>query len=140
LECLDIVELVVRLPQVRFPFDVTGGVAKFRHRRGELERIAVELDARRAARWAEPRLRGLLGAGPCSITIAPRAFGATVTILSTDRGRPPSALAFELALVADPELTIVTHSARGANLPGPATALAIRATSRLLGDVAKREG
>ncbi|MBX3201078.1 MAG: hypothetical protein KF894_23255, partial [Labilithrix sp.] len=32
--CLDVVELVVRLPNVRFPFDVTGGVAKFRHRRG----------------------------------------------------------------------------------------------------------
>lgn len=140
LACLDVVELVVRLPQVRFPFDVTGGVAKFRHRRGELERVAVEIDARRAARWAEPRLRGLLGAGPCSVTISPRAFGATVTVLSTDTGRPPSALAFELALLPDPELTIVTHSARGASLPGPATALAIRAMSRLLGDAAKREG
>src|SRR5690606_16022674 len=104
--------------------DVTGGVAKFRHRRGELDRIAFEIDARRAARWAEPLLRGLLGSGPCAVTIAPRAFGATITILSTDattpaaKGRrPPSALAFEVALVATPELALVVHTARGANVP-----------------------
>jgi tetratricopeptide (TPR) repeat protein len=145
--CLDVVELVVRLPNVRFPFDVTGGVAKFRHRRGELERIAFEIDARRAARWAEPLLRGLIGAGATSVTIAPRAFGATITLLSThgtshaDTPRkPPSALAFEVALVGTPELALVVHSARGANLPAPATLLAMRAMSTLLGDAAKREG
>ncbi|MBX3214717.1 MAG: hypothetical protein KF850_21960 [Labilithrix sp.] len=164
LACLDVVELVVRLPNVRFPFDVTGGVAKFRHRRGELERIAVELDARRAARWAEPLLRGLVGAGPCAVTIAPRAFGATVTIVATDpsaarsgapaarpdappapagvapRVRHARALAFEVALVATPDLALVVHAARGANLPAPATLLAMRALGALVGDVAKREG
>ena len=35
MECVDVVELVVRLPHVKFPFDVSGGVAKFRHKRGE---------------------------------------------------------------------------------------------------------
>ncbi|MBX3223563.1 MAG: tetratricopeptide repeat protein, partial [Labilithrix sp.] len=154
--CLDVVELVVRLPNVRFPFDVTGGVAKFRHRRGELERIAVELDARRAARWAEPLLRGLIGAGPCAVTIAPRAFGATFTLLATDPSAPPGgrpgaagarpstgrarALAFEVALVGSPELSLVVHAARGANLQAPATLLAMRALAALLGDAAKREG
>ncbi len=141
-ECLDIVELVVRLPSVRFPFDVTGGVAKFRHRRGELERIAIELDARRVARWAELRLRGLVGAGPCEVTIAPRAFGATITVLATDPGAPLGhrALAFEVAAVATPELTLVVHSARGANLAAPATTLGLRAMTALLGDTARREG
>jgi tetratricopeptide (TPR) repeat protein len=149
-ECLDVVELVVRLPNVRFPFDVTGGVAKFRHRRGELERVAVELDARRAARWAEPLLRGLIGTGRCEVTIAPRAFGATVTLLAMDATAPEHrvsprplgqrALAFEVALVGTPEIALVVHSARGANLPSPATLLAMRVMSTLLGDVAKREG
>ena len=145
--CLDVVELVVRLPNVRFPFDVTGGIAKFRHRRGELDRMALELDARRAARWAEPLLRGLLGAGPCAVTVSPRAFGATITLLSTDARfagerapAPPRALAFEVAVVATPELTIVVHTARGTNLPAPATLLAVRAMSVLLGDAAKRQG
>lgn len=145
--CLDVVELVVRLPNVRFPFDVTGGIARFRHRRGELDRIGIEIDARRAARWAEPLLRGLLGPGPCSVTVTPRAFGATVTLLSADASlsvektrRPPRALAFEVAFTATPELGLVVHTARGANLPAPATVLSLRAMSVLLGDVAKREG
>jgi cellulose synthase operon protein C len=163
---LDVVELVVRLPNVRFPFDVTGGIAKFRHRRGELERIAVELDARRVARWAEPQLRGLVSVGPCTVTIVPRAFGATVTIVASPlamgeaemlhqfrsgepgargRVRGPSALAFEVALAggANAELAIAVHTARGANLQAPATQLAIRALDTLLGahgEHVKREG
>jgi tetratricopeptide (TPR) repeat protein len=146
-ECLDIVELVVRLPHVKFPFDVSGGVAKFRHKRGELERVSVELDARRVGRWAEPRLRGLLSPGPCSVVLEPRAFGATMTVHA--RSNPSTAathtrlaaLAFEVALVpSHDELTVVVHAARGANLVEPATALAIRAMSALLGDAARREG
>lgn len=131
---VEVVELVIRLPRVRFPFDVTGGVARFRHRRGELERIAVELDARRAARLAEPLLRGLLGTGPCAVTVAPRAFGATVSIQTAGR-----ALAFEVAIAAGAELALVVHDARGANLPAPATQLALQAMGRLLGE-ARREG
>ncbi len=157
LQPLDIVELVVRLPNVRFPFDVTGGIAKFRHRRGELERLAVELDARRAARWAEAQLRGLLSVGPCTVSIAPRAFGATVTIVAsppsigeTDvldplsgKKREAVALAFEIAIAGGPsaELAIAVHTARGANLPAPATLLAIRAVATLLGsDHVERRG
>ncbi len=139
LGCLDVTELFVRLPSVRFPFDVTGGVAKFRHRRGVLDRASLELDARRAARWAEPKLRGLLGTGPCEVTLALRAFGATVTILDISSGLP-RALAFELALLAGPELTVIVHTARGANLPRPATQSAIRAVHLLFGDRARREG
>jgi hypothetical protein len=145
LACLEVVELVVRLPHVKFPFDVSGGVARFRHKRGELERLAVELDARRVARWAEPRLRGLLSAGPCTVVVEPRAFGATVTIharASTGAPAPGtrmSALAFEVALVpSHAELAIAVHSARGAHLVEPATSLAIRAVDALLGDAARR--
>lgn len=167
---LDVVELVVRLPNVRFPFDVTGGITKFRHRRGELDRMALELDARRVARWAEPQLRGLIAAGPCTVSIVPRAFGATVTLVA---GAPPMgeanasasadadanadlqrqgeggrtssesrALAFEIAFAggASAELAIVVHTARGANLVAPATLLAIRAVATLIGEHATREG
>jgi cellulose synthase operon protein C len=137
LGCLDVVELVVRLPRVRFPFDVTGGVAKFRHRRGELERLAIEIDARRAARHCEPLLRGLLGTGACQVAIALRAFGATITILSALDAR---ALAFEVSLLPGPDVALVVHDARGANLPGPATTLALRAAARLWGDATTREG
>lgn len=162
LECIDVVDVVVRLPHVKFPFDVSGGVAKFRHKRGELERLTLELDARRVARWAEPRLRGLLGGPargkgtpastaegtpPCTVIVEPRAFGATVTVhartnvsLAARLGRL-SALAFEIALVpSQTDLSVVVHGARGAHLLEPATTLAIRAMTALLGDAAKREG
>ncbi|MBX3232438.1 MAG: hypothetical protein KF837_34250 [Labilithrix sp.] len=140
LACVDVVELVVRLPNVRFPFDVTGGVTKFRHRRGELERVAIELDARKVARWAEPRLRGLLGPERPTLSILPRAFGATIAVLDGAAVAAPPALAFEVALVAAPQPVLVVHGARGANLPAPATVLALRAMTMLLGEHATREG
>ena len=147
IECLDVVELVVRLPHVKFPFDVSGGVARFRHKRGELEQVGVELDARRVARWAEPRLRGLLSPAPCAVAIEPRAFGATMTVHA--RNSPSaaaphtrtSALAFEVAIVpSHDDVTVIVHGARGAHLVEPATVLAIRAMATLLGDGARREG
>ncbi len=137
---IDLVDLVIRLPQVRFPFDVTGGVAKFRHRRGILERVAIELDSRRLARWAEPFLRGLVGVGPCTVAIAPRAWGATLSVLASTNGERSAVLAFEIALVGGPDLVMIAHTARGVNLPAPATVLALQAMARLLGEHARREG
>ena len=136
IECLDVPELTVKIPHVRFPFDVSGGVAKFRHKRGEIERVRVEVDSRRASRWVEPRVRGLLGAAPGSVAIALRAFGATITL-----GGETSALAFELSLVPrNEDAVLVVHGARGVALTAPATLLALRATSAILGEHAKREG
>lgn len=133
---IDAVELTVRLPQVRFPFDVSGGVAKFRHKRGELERLAIEIDQRRLARWAEPKLRGLIDAGPCTVIVDARAFGATVSVQSGIR-----ALAFEVAVMPTrDDVVVVVHGARGAHLPEPATALALRAMAALLGTEAPRAG
>jgi len=146
--CVDVVELAVRLSQVRFPFDVSGGVAKFRHKRGDLDRIGLELDSRRVARWAEPLLRGLLTPGPCSVRLEPRPFGATVSVHarpSVSKAAPHAhlpALAFELALAPSrgDDAVVVVHGARGAHLLEPATTLALRATAALLGDGARREG
>ncbi len=139
LACADVIELVVRLPHVRFPFDVTGGVAKFRHRRGELERLAIEIDARRAARWAEPKVRGVIAAGPCSVTIAPRSAGATITILAREADEL-RVLVFDVELVpSQADVVLVVHASRGIALAAPASLLALRAASALLGG-ATREG
>lgn len=147
LACFEVVELVVRLPHVKFPFDVSGGIARFRHKRGELERISIEIDSRRFARWAEPRLRGLITTGACTVRVEPRGFGATFTVVASSRSiskareAPVAALAFELALVpTQDDLVIAVFGARGAHLAEPATALAIRALETLLGDVARRDG
>lgn len=145
LACLDVSELVVRLPHVRFPFDVSGGVAKFRHKRGELERLTVELDTRKLARWAEPKLRGLLSAGPCSVSVEARRLGVTVTVWGRTTKAAAhahvAALAFEASLLTSgDDLVVVVHEARGTNLASPPTALAIRAMATLLGGAASREG
>src|SRR4051812_18214046 len=58
---LRVTELQAGLPGVRFPVDLTGGVARFRHRRGELTRLCVEVHATELVAWAAPRLRGILG-------------------------------------------------------------------------------
>lgn len=145
--CLDLTELVVRLPRVRFPFDVSGGVAKFRHKRGELERLTVELDARHLARFASERLRGLIATGPCTVDVAPRRLGATITVSGrTTPSAAPStlrvaALAFEVwAMPSGEDVVLVVASARGANVSAPPTTLAMRAMAALLGDAARREG
>ncbi|EYF05718.1 tetratricopeptide repeat protein [Chondromyces apiculatus] len=64
-------ELVVRIPGLRFPLDLSGGVTRFRHRRGELERLVVEIRGGDLSTWAMPRMRGLLGTGPVDLLIAP---------------------------------------------------------------------
>src|SRR5207302_536208 len=56
-------ELRVLLPDVRFPVDLTGGVARFRHRRGKLERLAISVDAAALADAVAAHLEGLVGVG-----------------------------------------------------------------------------
>lgn len=148
--CLTLTELVVRLPRVRFPFDVSGGVAKFRHKRGELERLTVEIEARRFSAWAEPRLRGLVGIGPCHVGVEGRRLGATITVdaraeravgRSFARRIGVAALVFDVEIASSgDDLVVVVHGARGANLHAAPTKLALDATAELLRGAARREG
>src|SRR6185312_6483378 len=59
--CVRVAELAAALPGMRFPVDVSGGVARFRHRRGDLRVLRLEIAARAVEKWAAPRLRGLVG-------------------------------------------------------------------------------
>jgi tetratricopeptide (TPR) repeat protein len=154
LGCLQIAELELAITTVRFPLDVSGGVGRFRHRRGELQRLFVEVGARDLERWAAPLLRGLLGPRSPEVWAAVRRAGATIAVVddasgtATPRGATPGdpasvlrVLAFELTLSAEgDDLHLCVTRARGAGLVAPATQLAIRATSALLGARAGREG
>jgi tetratricopeptide (TPR) repeat protein len=136
--CIDVTEIAVVLPGVRFPLDVSGGVSRFRHRRGELRRLGIELDARSLERWAAPRLRGIVSTESPTVWIATRRDAATVGISSREAD---VVLAFDVTLDThedDVRLT-VTH-ARGMALAAPATSLAIAAMRAVLGDRATREG
>ena len=138
LECLDVTEIAVALAGVRFPLDVSGGVARFRHRRGELKRLALEIDARELERWAAPKLRGIVSTAAPDVWIAVRRDAATVGIASRDAA---AVLAFEVTLdTHEDDVRLTVAHARGIGLPAPPTALAIAALGALLKDRGAREG
>jgi tetratricopeptide (TPR) repeat protein len=165
IECFRVVELSTSLPGVRFPVDVSGGVARFRHRRGELQTLRLEMAARDLERWMAPRLGGLLGTrapevwiqvGRARSTVCVSAVSpdvrAAVNPLSaaggaardsadggTDRDAP--IVAFDVHALAEGEgLVLVVSNARGASLPEPPTAIAIACLGAVLGPSARRAG
>ena len=135
---LELTELAVTLPAVRFPVDVSGGVQRFRHRRGVLERVTVEGSTDALARELAPKLRGLLGERTPWLWIAVRPWGATIGVVDDQRGR---GLAFETAIDAfEDELRLTVFGARGLGLHRPAVALAAEALAAVVGRVARRDG
>ncbi len=152
LACLTVTELSATLPGVRFPVDVSGGVPRFRHRRGQLQRLQLELPVRALEHWASPKLRGVVGTRSPEVWVAATTVRATVCVsatgpledapplLSRGRGGTP-VVAFDLHLIAeDLDLVLVVEHARGVSLPAPATAIAIACVEAVLGGVAARAG
>ncbi|WP_437875213.1 tetratricopeptide repeat protein [Sorangium sp. So ce513] len=126
---LRVTELVVRLAGIRFPVDLSGGVARFRHRRGQLARIAVEALGADLAAWAAPRLRGFFGEGTPQLLIAPAEDGALVALRSGE-----AALAFDVVVApAERALRLLPERARGVGLEAPPHVLALRALSLIAG-------
>jgi tetratricopeptide (TPR) repeat protein len=135
---LEMTELGVTLPRVRFPVDVSGGVQRFRHRRGVLERLTLELSSDALMKDAAPRMRGLLAEDTPRVWVAVRPWGATVAVIDDAAGR---IVAFEVAVdTFEDELRLTPFSARGINLHAPAVALSIQAMQGILGRTARREG
>src|SRR5262249_4823594 len=56
---LTVSALALTLPNLKFPVDLSGGVARFRHRRGDLERLKLELAFASLTRFATPRLKSV---------------------------------------------------------------------------------
>jgi len=147
---------------VKFPVDVSGGVAKFRHRRGELQRIEVEIAARSLERWMAPRLAGILSTRSPDVWVAVGEGAATVCMSierdeerdeEREHDRAPShdraarmsalapALAFDVHALFDEESAVlVVANARGSHLAGTATAIALAAVEALVGEFAERHG
>jgi tetratricopeptide (TPR) repeat protein len=147
LGCLRITELAIAYPGMRFPADVSGGVARFRHRRGELRRLGLELDSRSLARWAAPRLRGLVSEREPDVWVAAESSKATVCVSSIagadeeTAARTAPAVAFDVFAIADgDDLVLVVANARGIDLPGPAIAIAVACVATTVGRAASRSG
>ena len=120
---LRVVELALGLPGVRFPVDLSGGVARFRHRRGTLNRVVVEAAALGLSGWAAPRMRGIFAESSPEVVIAPIEAGLFAGLRSGD-----AALAFDVLVApAEGDLRLLPERARGVGLGVPPQALALRA-------------
>lgn len=123
------VALRVVLPDVRFPVDLTGGVARFRHRRGRVESLSLVFELSEVAKKLAVRLRGLLGTALPEVVASPGAHGVQVGVL--DPGG--AVLAFDLLAVPERgDVRVIVANARGAGLSQPAEAIAHRAVAAAL--------
>ncbi len=123
------------LEGLRFPLDLGGGVARFRHRRGRLASGKLEVDLTSLARWLGPRLTGLFGATP-RVTLSTIEGGVFVGIATAQLS-----LAFDLyaaPLAAD--LRLLIAAPRGEGLREPAQALALRALAQATRGLAELVG
>ncbi|MCC6649290.1 MAG: hypothetical protein IT374_27435, partial [Polyangiaceae bacterium] len=125
--------LVTTLPGLSFPVDLSGGVARFRHRRGELSRLELTCLREPLSRELERRVAPDGGA---EITLLPRDGGVTVGISTRD-----AALAFDLVWAPiDGRARLVVERARALGLPMPAHQAAIGALDAAVKGVGARAG
>lgn len=128
--------LSLSLPGLRFPLDLSGGVPVFRHRRGRLELVRLEVQPSTLIRWLAPRLQEIVGVlgRPPGLWLNPSALG--VGLVGT-RG----CLAFDLLWLPDDSTARwVVARARGFDLNGPALGYALRAVDSVIAGFGERRG
>ena len=125
---LRLTSLSIRLPSVRFPVDLSGGVMRFRHKRGELDGLTFEASAVELSKFCAPRLRGFSQEGAPSLVISPLDGGGALVAFADGK----SALAFDVALApVENGLWLIPECARGIGLGAPAHVLAMRVLGAL---------
>lgn len=145
--CARVITLASTFAGVRFPVNVSGGVTRFRHRRARLERFELDLNARALERWAAPRLRDAGWQRTPEVWAAFDSAEKVMLSVSTpsqtddDPTHPAPAVAFDLHILSDrDDLMLIVANARGVDLPGPATAIAVACVEATIGATAKRSG
>jgi tetratricopeptide (TPR) repeat protein len=133
---LEVSALAVTLPGLKFPLDLSGGVPRFRHRRGRLEHVVLRAELGRLVRWMAPRTRELLDRVERPPAIWGLPSGVGVGLLGRRQ-----ALAFELLWAPDGGTARwIVANARGAGLEVPALGMALRVLDTVLGGTFDREG
>ena len=139
---VDVGPLLVRhvtysLPGLRFPVDLSGGVSRFRHRRGHLEIIEVEARLGRLAAALAPNAKRAWDSPALRLHILPSPLGLVIGLCDESS----RALAFNATLAPDQEaLRWIVSDARGVGIDTPAHALALRVAEAILGKLARRSG
>ena len=132
---LQVHELTLTLANLKFPLDLSGGVPLFRHRRGELERLALRLSLDRLRQWLEPRVRGAIrGGGRVQVWPVEQGLGFGVV-------GPGGALAFDLLWAPiGADARFVLTNARSVGLEGSALGHALRFVDSAVGSHVVRRG
>ncbi len=121
------------LPGLVFPVDLSGGVARFRHRRGALSRLALTCLREPLSRALERRLSP---DGAAEVTLLPREGGATVGVAT-----PDAALAFDVLWApVDGRARLVVVRARAIGLAMPAHQAALGALDAAIKGLGARAG
>jgi tetratricopeptide (TPR) repeat protein len=135
---LEALELAFMLPGLKFPLDVSGGVARFRHRRGTMSRLLLSLPYEKLAEHARQRLAGILSPRAPEVTVSARSEVLSIALSCPDTMR---ALAFDVAPKSRGRTLVLAMSqARGARLLTGATALALAAFEKLIAGHGRVEG
>jgi len=132
---VDVAELSFVLPNLSFPVDLSGGVARFRHRRGDLERVILTLPFEALARFMAPGL-GRAMPGVKRQVVWGRSLGIGIGVSGSG-----FALAFDLLWApSGGDARVVVSRARGVGLEGPALGHALRLLDTVLGELGERRG
>ncbi|HEX6275565.1 MAG TPA: hypothetical protein VFZ53_21135, partial [Polyangiaceae bacterium] len=127
--------LSLLLPNLKFPVDLSGGVARFRHRRGDLEHLGLSLAFDRLAKLVLPRLKDVVP-DVRRVVVWGRSSGLGIGVAGTS-----AALAFDLLWAPSAgDARLVVSRARGVGLGAPALGHALRALDATLDGVAERRG
>ena len=119
---LEVRKLRARLGTVDHPMDLSGGVAAFRHRRGELEHLELAIELGSLREWLRPLLTALLEGGRSDLSLWWLDSGIGIGICGEE-----AALAFDLLWATDEgDLRVLVTNARGAGLRSPAMLTALQ--------------
>ncbi len=133
---LEVTCLAFSLPGLRFPIDLSGGVPRFRNRRGVFEHLELRTSAASLGAWLEPRLSEIVGRLEQPVSVWVKDQCLSVGLVGTG-----GALSFDLLWIpTERDARFVVARARGAKLSGPAHGFALRAMDAVLGKWASRRG
>lgn len=132
----EVTELAFTLPGLRFPVDLSGGVAHFRHRRGELQQLRFRASPSALAEQCRDHAGAVLGTLARDTSAWLRPSG-----LSLGAVGEAGALAFDLLWAPDAAgLRLVMANARGSGLRAPALGFAVRLLDLALAGFGVRRG
>jgi tetratricopeptide (TPR) repeat protein len=133
---LSVRRLAVTWPGLRFPVDLSGGVKVFRHRRGRLLHLQLEVGLDALARTIHRRVREMLGGLVRPVSVWKVNDGIGVGLVGTQ-----GAVAFDLLWApVEGDARLVVSRPRGAELDGSALTVALQVVDTVMGRFARREG